>query len=221
MTDSTVAVKICGLTSREQADAVASLGASAIGVIGVESSPRFVPDKRRRELFSHLERQHPQVARVWVVADLDDEALDAALSGPGAPSVVQLHGGEDAERCATLRRRHPQTRWWKALRVRGPQDLASINAYERAVDALLLDAWSPDQLGGTGHRLNLSWLEHLDRECPTGLPWWLAGGISAEWIPELLGTVHPYGLDASSRLETAPGVKDLTKVRDLIDATQQ
>ena len=105
--------------------------------------------------------------------------------------------------------------------MRGPQDLASINAYERAVDALLLDAWSPDQLGGTGHRLNLSWLEHLDRECPAGLPWWLAGGISAEWIPELLSTLRPHGLDASSRLETAPGVKDLTKVRDLIDATQQ
>jgi phosphoribosylanthranilate isomerase len=59
----------------------------------------------------------------------------------------------------------------------------------------------------------------VDHHCPAGCPWWLAGGISAEWIPDLLAQVQPFGLDASSRLEDSPGVKDLSKVKALIDAT--
>lgn len=218
MIDSAVAVKICGLTTVDQTDAVAAMGASAIGVIGVAASPRFVPEERRRDLFAHLNNHHPSVQRVWVVADLDDAELDEALSGMGTPTVVQLHGDETPERCVFLRKRHPQTRWWKALRLRQPQDLEGLESYDACVDALLLDAWSAEQLGGTGHRLDLSWLQHLESLLPSALPWWLAGGISAEWIPDLLSQVHPSGLDASSRLEIAPGVKDLNKVRDLIEA---
>ncbi len=221
MPHSAVAVKICGLTDINQADAVAALGAQAIGVIGVEGSPRFVAEAKRRELFMHLQHHHPDVERVWVVADLDEQTLDAALGGDGVPSVVQLHGDESPQRCAQLRSRHPCTRWWKALRLRQAEDLRRLQGYGACVDALLLDAWSPDQLGGTGHRLNLDWLETLDRHRPASLPWWLAGGISAEWIPKLLGKVRPDGLDASSRLETAPGIKNLTKVQALIEAASQ
>ena len=219
MNVSAVAVKICGLTTDAQADAIAAMGAKAIGVIGVAATPRFIPEQQRRELFAHLHHRHPSVDRVWVVADLDDAQLNEALGGEGTPTVVQLHGNETPERCSTLRLRHPQTRWWKALRLRQPEDLDCLQRYDACVDALLLDAWSAEQLGGTGHRLDLSWLQQLERQLPSAMPWWLAGGISAEWIPDLLSQVRPDGLDASSRLETAPGVKDLTKVRDLIEAT--
>jgi len=219
MNQPAVAVKICGLTTIDQANAVAALGASAIGVIGVEASPRFVAEQERRALFQSLQQHHPGVERVWVVADLDDDSLSAALQGDGIPSVVQLHGEESAEHCRELRRHHGQTQWWKALRLRDPTQLLQLNDYAGCVDALLLDAWSPDQLGGTGHRLDLDWLQQVDRHCPAGCPWWLAGGISAEWIPDLLAQVQPFGLDASSRLEDSPGVKDLSKVKALIDAT--
>lgn len=221
MNQPAVAVKVCGLTDIDQANAVAALGASAIGVIGVETSPRWVPEPERRALFRSLQRHHPSVERVWVVADLDDDSLHAALQGEGAPSVVQLHGDESAERCRDLRRRHTQTKWWKALRLHDPAQLLKLNDYAGCVDAFLLDAWSPDQLGGTGHRIDLEWLKTIDQHCPATCPWWLAGGISAEWIPELLAQVHPFGLDASSRLESAPGVKELRKVKALIDATQK
>ncbi|MEB3253762.1 MAG: phosphoribosylanthranilate isomerase, partial [Synechococcus sp.] len=109
---------------------------------------------------------------------------------------------------------HPDTQIWKALRLRDAGQLDHARAYSEAVDALLLDAWSPDQLGGTGHRLPLDWLSNAELT----LPWWLAGGISAEWIPELLDQVSPNGIDASSRLEVRPGWKDLEKVKSLIDA---
>jgi len=218
MTDCSVAVKICGLTSPEQAKAVAALGAQAIGVIGVEASPRFVAEAQRRQLFTDLEINHPDVERVWVVADLRDDQLEAALGGTGCPSVVQLHGDESPQRCRDLRQRFPHTRWWKALRVKTPNDLDTLQGYDGSVDALLLDAWSADQLGGTGHRLDLSWLHALEQQLPRAMPWWLAGGISGEWVPELLAEVKPFGLDASSRLEVAPGVKDLAKVKELMNA---
>ena len=211
-------LKICGLKDPQQAHAVAAMGVEAIGVIGVPESPRHLNATERRELFAGLQTSFPDLERVWVVANLDDAALAEALCGDGAPSVVQLHGGESAERCRSLRQRHPEVRWWKAMRIREPADLEQLASYEDCVDALLLDAWSPEQLGGTGHRLNLDWLQTLQNLRPSSLPWWLAGGISAEWIPDLLERVQPDGLDASSRLEISPGLKDLQKVQALVDA---
>ena len=124
------------------------------------------------------------------------------------------------QRCAELRLQYPGTKWWKALRLRGEADLNGIDAYAADVDALLLDAWSPKQLGGTGHRLDPAWLERLETRIGRTLPWWLAGGISAEWVPTLVHQVSPFGLDASSRLEHSPGVKDLRRVEALVEAVR-
>ena len=218
MSDAAIALKICGLTDPVQACSIAAMGVQAIGVIGVDKTPRFVEEPRRRSIFMDLEQLHPTVERVWVVANPSDHAVASALHGEGTPTIVQLHGSETPERCIQLKQRHPKVRWWKALRLRTEQDLSSLSSFESPLDALLLDAWSPDQLGGTGHRLNPSWFTHLDDQLKPNTVWWLAGGISAEWVPELLRVVSPYGLDASSRLEAEPGVKDLNKVRALVQA---
>jgi phosphoribosylanthranilate isomerase len=216
MSDAATALKICGLTNRSQACFIAAMGVEAIGVIGVEQTPRFVEELLRRSIFTELETLHPNVERVWVVADPSDDALQRALQGDGTPTIVQLHGSETPERCLQLKQQHPSVQWWKALRLRTAEDLCELSSFESHTDALLLDAWSPDQLGGTGHRLDPSWLTQLPQQLQPKTVWWLAGGISAEWVPELLSLVSPYGLDASSRLETQPGVKDLNKVRALV-----
>ena len=208
------ALKICGLTDLGQALAIAKLGADAIGVIGVPDTPRYLADAPRRALFECLEQQAPQLQRVWVVANATEDTINKGLSGAGAPTVVQLHGDESPETCLNLRQRHPETRFWKALRLRSPDQLHSVEPYIDAVHALLLDAWNPDQLGGTGLRLPLDWLAEADLP----LPWWMAGGVSAEWIPELMTQVKPHGLDASSQLEIRPGWKDLNKVAALVEA---
>ena len=208
------AIKICGLKDLDQATAIASMGVNAIGVIGVEGTPRHLTEHLRREMFLNLATTHPCMKRVWGVADLEDGDLDTALAGEGVPSVVQLHGSESPERCRQLKQRHPQVQWWKALRLRQSEDLERLRPFSDAADALLLDAWTPSQLGGTGHRLPLEWLRD---QTITG-PWWLAGGISAEWVPTVLEHLSPNGLDASSRLEIRPGWKDLSKVRDLVEA---
>lgn len=208
------AVKICGLTNIEQAKAIAKMGADAIGVIGVAGTPRFVIEQQRRNLFSELASCAKNIQRVWVVADLNDDDLANALQGEGAPSVVQLHGNETPERCASLRQHHPNTQWWKALRVQDAESINLLNSYRGQVDAVLLDAWSPDQLGGTGHQIPLQWLQQIQ----ISMPWWLAGGIAAESIPAILDQVTPWGVDASSRLEVSPGQKDLSKVEALLKA---
>ena len=210
------ALKICGITDVEQALAIARMGVQAIGVIGVPQTPRFVEPPQRRALFQKLEEHAPHLHRVWVVADPNDAALEEALNGGGQPSVVQLHGSESSARCQALKQRYPRQQWWKALRVREPDDLQQLEHYAPHVDALLLDAWSADQMGGTGHRIPLDWLA----ETELSVPWWLAGGVSAEWVPELLSRVTPQGLDASSRLEERPGWKNLDKVQALVEAVK-
>ena len=209
-------LKICGITDPKQAQAIAQMGVQAIGVIGVPGTPRYVEPPQRRALFQLLEEQHPQLHRVWVVADPDDAALEEGLNGAGQPSVVQLHGSESSERCQMLKQHYPRQQWWKALRLRKPEDLQTLEHYAPHVDALLLDAWTSDQLGGTGHRIPLDWL----RDTELSVPWWLAGGVSAEWVPELLSRVTPQGLDASSRLEERPGWKNLDKVQALVEAVR-
>ena len=106
--------------------------------------------------------------------------------------------------------------WWKAIRLRSPEDLLRAKSYEEQVDALLLDAWAPIGLGGTGRQLPLEWLKKTN----FNLPWWLAGGICAEWVPEVLNQTNPFGFDASSKIEISPGIKNMRLVNELINAVK-
>lgn len=202
-------LKICGLRRPDQACAIAALGADAIGVIGVRSSPRYLDPAARTALFEALAGDFPGCRRVLVVADPDPS--DAAeLGSAGGHDVLQLHGSESPQRCAELRS-SLGLEIWKALRIRSQADLARAADYIGSVDALLLDAWTPDQLGGTGRRLPLEWLAGFS----PAVPWWLAGGVTPEGVAEILERLQPDGLDVSSGVEVAPGVKDLKRVRDL------
>lgn len=210
------AVKICGITKTNQAKAIAEYGVDAIGVIGVQGSPRYVAEDQRRKLFNEISNCDFPPERVWVIADMNDKQIERGLNGYGSPSIVQLHGKESPQRCRELNNRYPKTKWWKAIRIHTPSDLALALSYEGHIDALLLDAWSPNELGGTGNRIPIQWLQ--DAKFP--IPWWLAGGISAEWIPEILRSIEPFGIDASSRLEVSPGIKDLQQVHALVEAVK-
>ncbi len=205
-------LKICGLRQPDQAAAIAGMGVAAIGVIAVESSPRFVPPERRAELFLAAKTARPACLGVLVVADPQPADLDWLGSGR-SHDILQLHGQESAERCRELRQ-SLGVKVWKALRLRDRSDLNRAADYAHHVDGLLLDAWAADQLGGTGQRLPLAWLEGFKSE----VPWWLAGGITSDALPEILGRVRPDGLDVSSAVEKSPGDKDLEGVAKLVRA---
>mgnify|MGYP006271619207 FL=1 len=210
-------LKVCGLRQPSQAAAVAALGVDALGVIAVPSSPRWLEPEERPALFAAMRAANPACLGVLVVADPADAELEVLGAGRGH-QVVQLHGGESVERVGELRAAlGPELQLWKALRIRSQADLQQASDYAAVVDALLLDAWLPDQLGGTGHRIPIEWLDGFQPP----LPWWLAGGITPERLPaalQALAAAPPDGLDASSGVERAPGDKDLARVEQLVAA---
>jgi len=210
-------LKICGLMQPPQAAAVAGLGANAIGVIAARRSARFLEPAQRPALWEAVAGTNPNCCRVLVVVNPSDSELESLRPEQGH-QLLQLHGEETPERCQQLRDELGLP-LWKALRIRSAADLQQAQAYSAVVDGLLLDAWSDSAHGGTGERLPLQWLQGFQ---PL-LPWWLAGGLGPSNAKSALDQLAqqgltPTGLDASSGVEQAPGLKDLQLVEALIKA---
>lgn len=204
-------VKICGLMTPEQTVAVARHGASAIGFICVPASPRYVPLEQLGTLATALITQgYGAVERVGVVADADWEGLQG-IAASGHVTALQLHGQESPALCQRLRATYPELTLIKAFRIRRQEDLGAIAPYYPVVDRILLDAYHPHLLGGTGH--TLPW-EQLQAFRPP-LPWILAGGLTPDNVQTALGQLQPNGIDLSSGVETCPGHKDLSQVAHL------
>lgn len=218
-----VQVKICGLTTPRQAQAVVACGVQAVGVIAVAGSPRWVPPPVSQAIWTVVQAHNPSVERVLVVADGDDDQLDAYLAAQDnrqRPTVLQLHGQEQPERCRQL-----SQRWglpiWKAHRIGSPEDLRTTQQRRDGAAARLFDAHVPRQLGGTGQQLPLTWFGNQRLYGP----WWLAGGLGPDNVAATLRKlatmgVRPDGVDASSGLEHAPGRKDLRRCAAFVAAVR-
>jgi len=204
-------VKICGLTSEEQALQVAKLGAHAIGIISVEESPRYVSPEIKKKIFKTLESFYPKIHRVSVVQNSPVDLIIKNFLGNPSETIIQLHGDEDIEYCKKIRERIPNIGIWKAFRIKTANDLEKIKPFEDFVDAVLLDSWNNETYGGSGKRIKSMYLKNLK----FSKPWWLAGGISIEWIDEILTDLKPDGLDISSSIEISPGLKDIKKTENL------
>jgi len=210
-------VKICGLTSEEQALRVAKLGVNAIGIISVEESPRFVSAEIKKKIFKTLESFYPEIDRVSVVQNCPIDLIIKNFLGNPSETIIQLHGDEDIDYCKKIRDKIPNIGLWKAFRIKTEKDLDKIKPFEDIVDAILLDSWNKETYGGSGKKINSIYLRNLK----FSKPWWLAGGISIEWIDEILADIKPDGLDISSSVEISPGLKDLQKTADLIRSLKQ
>ena len=206
------AIKICGITKISQARKIAQLRVNAIGVIGVKDSPRFVPEEECINIFNEVAKVSSSIERVFVIANETLETIKCINNRYSPPSIIQLHGNESIDYCRELKNKFPTIKLWKAFRIKSINDLKIIDQYEKNIDAILLDAWDDKSLGGTGNRLPIELL--INKVFKT--PWILAGGISAEIIPEIFSKLRPDGIDASSRLEITPGIKDLEKVESLV-----
>lgn len=205
-------IKICGLRDPQQAIAIADLGATAIGFIAVEQSPRYVSPMQVDLLTQALQATHPAVDRVGVFANAIHAELETYVTA-GITSI-QLHGAETPADCQRWRDRFPELELIKALRIRSIADLALAESFTDCVDTLLLDAYHPQMLGGTG--ATLDW-QSLQAFRPSR-PWLLAGGLTPENIATALSQLQPAGIDLSSGVERSPGDKDLEKVAALFAA---
>jgi len=204
-------VKICGLTTEEQALRVAKLGANAIGIISVEESPRYVSAEIKKKIFKALENFYPEIDRVSVVQNCPIDLIIKNFLGNPSETIIQLHGDEDLDYCKKIREKIPNIGLWKAFRIKTEKDLDKIQPFENFVDAILLDSWNEKTYGGSGEKINSNFLKNLQ----FSKPWWLAGGISIEWIDEILIDIKPDGLDISSSIEISPGLKDIKKTEEL------
>lgn len=200
-------VKICGITKPEQGQAIAKLGATALGFICVSASPRYVTNEQIQEIIAQLLQP---VDCIGVFADATIKEIVQVVSSTNL-NAVQLHGNESPQFCHTLRQTLPEVEILKALRVKTPDCLKQAAAYVSCVNSLLLDAYHPQLLGGTGKTLDWATLQHFR---PT-YPWLLAGGLTPHNILEALTGLQPQGIDLSSGVERSPGDKDLDKVAQL------
>lgn len=206
-------VKICGITKLEQGNAIAQMGATALGFICVPSSPRYVSPG---EISVAIQGLSQQVDCIGVFANTTVAEICQTVTATGL-SGVQLHGNESPEFCQQLRQSLPEIEIIKALRVRTTECLTNSEIYANSVDMLLLDAYHPTQLGGTGKTLDWTTLQEY-KPC---LPWLLAGGLTPDNIVDALSLLQPDGIDLSSGVERSPGDKDLDKVAQLFTKLRQ
>lgn len=202
-----VFVKVCGITSPEDALAAADSGADAIGLLFAES-PRRLSRERAREISSVLPSR---VARVGVFVDATANDVLSAVREVGL-DYAQLHGDETPETVREITQ--GGVRVIKALRVRDESSISRMEEY--AADLYLLDSWSESARGGTGERFEWTLAESI-RGYGNIL---VSGGITPENVGEALDFFEPYGVDASSSLERAPGEKDEERVRRFVSAAK-
>lgn len=202
-------VKICGITQPEQGKAIAQLGATALGFICVHSSPRYASIEHIQSI---VEQLPPKIDRIGVFANADIDKICQVASAT-ALTGVQLHGDESPEFCQQLRQQLGEIEIIKALRIKSPQSLVQADAYAGVVDTLLLDAYHPQQLGGTGKTIDWQSLKQFNAP----RPWLLAGGLTPENVLHALRQLNPNGIDLSSGVERSPGDKDLTRVAQLFE----
>jgi phosphoribosylanthranilate isomerase len=153
---------------------------------------------------------------VGVFANADREHINQVLRVANL-TAIQLHGKESPEFCERIKELFPQLELIKAFAIRNQGDLSGTHDYTKVVDTLLLDAYHPQLLGGTGD--TLPWDELV--QFTPALPWLLAGGLKPNNVAEALGQLRPDGIDLSSGVERSPGDKNLELVNQLFTVLNQ
>jgi phosphoribosylanthranilate isomerase len=194
-------VKVCGITTGEDAQRAVDLGVDALGFVFYPPSPRYIPPPAAAEIIQGLP---PFVASVGVFVDLPSGEIDSIAAECGL-TAIQLHGGETPDFCTRF-----QVKVIKAFRVRDGKLPAEVSRYR--THAILLDAFREGVPGGTG--TPFPWEVALEAKRYNRVI--LAGGLNCENIRKAIETVRPYAVDVSSGVETAPGRKDPTKLAEFI-----
>lgn len=201
-------LKICGITTLEDARFCAGAGVDYLGFVQYPESPRYVPPDRAREIIAWLHGPEP----VGVFVNASAEEINAACAEAGF-RLAQLHGHEPPETVAAVE--VPVIKTFRVQHDASSEQLRALMEDYRDVAAFfLLDTHHTSLWGGTGESFN--W--RVARELAGAFPLFLAGGISAENVAEAVATMRPYAVDLSSSVERAPGLKDFDKLNALFDA---
>jgi phosphoribosylanthranilate isomerase len=196
-----VITKVCGITRAADARHAVEHGATAIGFVFWEASPRFIRPEQAAEIVAQLPGAVTKVG-VFVNQPLNEIRNAARIAGV---TTIQLHGDESPEDAARLE-------WpvWRAISLARVND--TLHAWPSGT-TVLLDAHDPVKRGGTGRAID--W--RAAAEVAARRPVVLAGGLTPENVEEAIGIVHPVGVDVSSGVEATPGVKDFEKMARFLE----
>ncbi len=201
-------IKICGLSTPETVDAAIEAGATHIGLVHVEPSPRHVALDTAKELRAHIKAR----AKVVLLLSNADVQTTAAAIDAINPDIVQFHGRETPEWTGVVREK-VGVEVWKALGLRNAGTLERSAQYIGKVDRFLFDAPAPkkdDALpGGNGETFRWDLLHGHTHQ----VPWALAGGLTPNNVAEAIRSTGAEMVDTSSGVESAPGVKDVDLIR--------
>jgi len=205
-------IKICGLSTETTIDAAVEAGATHIGLVHFEKSPRHVALDRAAQLRSHA---GDRVKVVLLLVNADPAATGKAIDKV-KPDIVQFHGSETPD-WLKLVADNTGLEIWKALGVKDKPTLAKSARYVGAADRLLFDAPAKALPGGTGTSFDWSLLAGHDHQ----LPWGLAGGLDPDNVAEALKATGAPLVDVSSGVESAPGVKQVDRIAAFCQAVRE
>ncbi len=209
----TVEAKICGLSTPETVDAAVEAGAGFVGFVTFPRSPRHI--ESLDELKALGARVPRAVVRVGLFVDADDALIEARLA-TGAIDMLQLHGGETAERVAALKARTGKP-VIKAIKVADRADVErGIEAYSDVADRLMFDAADGTLPGGNAKAFDWTFLS--GRTVPR--PWFLAGGLNPGNVAEAVRVTGARAVDVSSGVEATRGVKSVELIRAFLGAVK-
>ena len=202
-----IRVKICGITSYEDAWAAVEAGADALGFIFVKGTPRYIEPEVASAIVAQMP---PFVVTVGVFIDRTPEEIERIVSASGL-SLAQLHGNETPGECGRLR-----VPFVKVIRIQGEHSLESLRIYPQA-RAFLLDTYVADRPGGTGTTFPWEIAAKAARQARVIL----SGGLTPDNVALAVTHVRPYAVDVCSGVETCPGRKDHHKMREFIEQARK
>jgi phosphoribosylanthranilate isomerase len=207
-------VKICGLSTRETLDVALSAGADMVGFVFFPPSPRHLALGAAEELGRQVRGRAQKVA---LSVDADDALLENSIEAL-RPDILQLHGKEGVARVRDIKARF-KLPVMKVIPVETNADLAVVPGYAAVADRILFDARAPKDAtrpGGLGAVFDWRLLEGLD----LNVPFMVSGGLDTANVADALRLTRAGGVDISSGVESAPGVKDPEKIREFIRAAR-
>ncbi len=191
-------IKICGITTCEDAKMACDSGAHAIGLVFYPPSSRYVTNGQAAEIVNSLP---PFISSVALFVNAERQEIEHILEQV-AIDVIQFHGNEAAKFCASFKRPYI-----KAVRMKEGLDLYAVEKEYAGARGLLLDAYKKGVPGGTGETFNWDKVPH-----DLTMPVILAGGLIAENVAQAIKVVRPYAVDVSGGVEASPGRKDRQKI---------
>lgn len=206
-------VKICGTTRAADAACAVAAGVDALGFIFYPKSARSIEPQAARTIIAQLP---PFVDTVGVFVNETMRRVQDITQFCGL-NTIQLHGAESPEYCRELATALPCCRLLKAFRIGSHSTAADIAPYARVVQGYLLDTFQKGAEGGTGLAFDWKLIERLQ----LSRPFFLAGGLDCDNIHQALSQVQPYGVDANSGLEDAPGLKNHQKIQSFLAQIRQ